>query len=137
MLRKGDILIDGHLRKKTEILIYDADLASVLRNLSVFHCIQNVAVHSNNSVSRLQFLHEKFDQCRFARAGLSDNEHELTLVDVKRNLVDSRLTLLVLLAHTVKIDHVSSLYNNAFTAQDVPPVSTPAGYFLIIHPFPP
>ena len=67
---------------KTEILKNYTKLSAILGNASVFHLLQTFPADCDRSAGRIQFFHQKLDQCGFTGATASYYKYEFPFINM-------------------------------------------------------
>jgi hypothetical protein len=103
--RVGHVLGGGAARQQLEVLEDAADVAAQHRHLRRLEAAELAAADHHLAARRLELLQQQPDQRRLPRAGGADDEHELALVDVERDVVQRDHVRVVDLGHRVEHDH--------------------------------
>ena len=103
--RVGDVLGRRAVGQQLEVLEYAADVAAQHRHLGALEPRQVAAADDDLAARRLELLQQQAHERRLARAGRADDEHELALVDVERDVAERDDIGLVDLRHALEHDH--------------------------------
>ena len=118
--RKGNVLIDGLLRQKTEILEHDPDISPQDRDLTIRHGSHFSAPHLDASRCGVDLLQDQLDKSRFTSATGAHQKYEITLIDTNADLLQTDVRL-VIFRNVIKNDH----------SYDAPPIVRT--YYYIIQ----
>ena len=103
---EGHVLVNVLVGQQPEVLEHAADPAAQIRDLPVGEAGEILAGHVNLAVARLLLLEDQPQERRLARARGSDQEDELTLLDVDRDVLQGRAALVrVRLSDVIEVDH--------------------------------
>ena len=103
--RVGDVLGRGAVREQLEVLEDAADVAAQHRHLRPLEPRRSRPPTTILPLGRLELLQQQADERRLARAGGADDEDELALVDVERDVAQRDDVGLVDLRHRLEHDH--------------------------------
>ena len=83
---KCDVLVNGFGVNQAEILIDNAQCTAQIRNLPLFHSADIVVVDDNAAFARPNLTGQQLDNRGFTRAGRTDKEHELAVLNGEINV---------------------------------------------------
>src|SRR5690606_21184628 len=107
--RERDVLEDRLVRQQPEVLEHRADASPQVRDLPVGEPVEVLAGDPDPPGGGALLLERQPQERRLAGAGRAHEEHELTLLDLHGEVVESGMSLCgVLLADVVESDHVAS-----------------------------
>ena len=91
-LGEGDVVLDAAILEQTEVLEDDADIATKLGDLGTLDLARQKSTDQDLARSR-EFVHQDQAQDRaLTGPGGADDEHELSIPDVKGHVLESVLT---------------------------------------------
>ena len=103
---EGDVLVDVLVGQQPEVLEHAPDPAAQVRNLPVGEAGEILAGDVNLAVGRPLLLEDQPQERQLARARGPDQEDELTLLDVDRDVLQGRAALVrVRLSDVIEVDH--------------------------------
>src|SRR6266536_4608200 len=102
---EGDVLADGLIGEELEVLEYAADGTPQRRHLPGGEPVQLLARHPDVPGAGPLLLDQQADEGRLAGAGLADDEDELALADLHRDVVEGDDVVTVDLGDVVECDH--------------------------------
>ena len=109
MHRKCHVLENGHLREEAEILEHNAELAAVVRDLKARKRAQLIVADRDLSGCGSFFTQKKLHHGRFSGSGMTYDEDELSVLDMKIHAVECKRTVRVGFFYVVEIYHDQNL----------------------------
>jgi hypothetical protein len=118
--RERHVLVHGLVREQLEVLEDRAHVAAKVRDLPRCEVGDVLAGDVDLALARLVLADQQPDQGGLARAGRTDDEDELALLDVDADVVQGNDRILVDLRDVIEFDHDERGFSRGDTAREPP-----------------
>ena len=105
-LGEADILVDGTVLEKPEVLEDDAETTAVLRDMAALHVLQCELVYDDLALCRLELLREEADEGGFTGAAAPDDEAELAIRDGEADIAEGLNAVFIAFGNVFDFNHL-------------------------------